>query len=181
MWILGCSHHTGSLSVTDNKNLSVEVRSNGQQKRAICFATLLQNEFNGNVSRFTSHVQGYLATIQVIADFKNLLQKVESRPFFCNKIFTCCAFYRPKANSFWAKRGERGILRAAREAKKIKLSFFSSPRFALRAKYRVRLAWLIKLLLCRLFCTKWRNSLVWRDSCVILSNQKSVFTPLATV
>ena len=84
----------------DNKNLSVEVRSNGQQKRAICFATLLQNEFNGDVSRFTSHVQGYLATIQVIADFKNLLQKVESRPFICNKIFTCCAFYRPKANSF---------------------------------------------------------------------------------
>ena len=85
----------------DNKNLSVEVRSNGQQNRAICFATLLQNEFNGDVSRFTSHVQGYLATIQVIADCKNLLQKVESGPiFFCNKIFMCCAFYRPKVNSF---------------------------------------------------------------------------------
>ena len=89
--------------MTDNKNLSVEERSNGQQKRAICFATLLQNEFNGDVSRFTSHVavQAYLATIQVIADCKNLLQKVESGPiFFCNKIFTCCAFYRPKVNSF---------------------------------------------------------------------------------
>ena len=82
MWTLGCSHHTGSLFVTDNKNLSVEVRSNGQQKRAICFATLLQNEFNCDVSRFTSHVQAYLATIQVIADCKNLLQKVKSGPIF---------------------------------------------------------------------------------------------------
>ena len=68
--------------MTDKKNLSVEVRSNGQQKRAICFATLLQNEFNSDVSRYTSHVQAYLATIQVIADCKNLLQKVESGPIF---------------------------------------------------------------------------------------------------
>ena len=59
--------------MTDNKNLSVEERSNGQQNRAICFATLLQNEFNGDVSRYTSHVQAYLATIQVIVDCKNLL------------------------------------------------------------------------------------------------------------
>ena len=59
--------------MTDNKNLSVEVRSNGQQKRAICFATLPQNEFNDDVSRYTSHVQAYLATIQVIVDCKNLL------------------------------------------------------------------------------------------------------------
>ena len=59
--------------MTDNKNLSVEVRSKGQQKRAICFAALLQNEFNSDVSRYTSHVQAYLATIQVIVDCKNLL------------------------------------------------------------------------------------------------------------
>ena len=26
------------------------------------------------------------------------------------------------------------------------------------------------------FCSQWRNSCVWRDSCIILSNQKSVFT-----
>ena len=30
-----------------------------------------------------------------------------------------------------------------------------------------------------LFCSNWRNSSVWRDSRVILSNQKSVFTELA--
>ena len=71
--------------MTDNKNLSVEERSNGQQKRAICFATFLQNEFNSDVSRYTSYVQAYLAIIQVTADCKNLLQKVESGPiFFCN-------------------------------------------------------------------------------------------------
>ena len=43
------------------------------------------------------------------------------------KVFSSCAFYRPKAN---------------------------------------------------LFCSKWRNSRVWRDSRVILSNQKSVFMQL---
>ena len=32
----------------------------------------------------------------------------------------------------------------------------------------------------KLFCNKWRNSRVWRDSRVILSNQKSVFTQLTT-
>ena len=79
--------------MTDNKNLSVEERSNGQQNRAICFATLLQNEFNSDVSRYTSHVQAYLATIQVIADCKNLLQKVESGPiFFCNKSLLVARF-----------------------------------------------------------------------------------------
>ena len=45
------------------------------------------------------------------------------------KVFSSCAFYRPKAN---------------------------------------------------LFCSKWRNSRVWRDSRLILSNQKSVFMQLAT-
>ena len=30
-----------------------------------------------------------------------------------------------------------------------------------------------------LFCSNLRNSCVWRDSCVMLSNQKSVFTQLA--
>ena len=30
-----------------------------------------------------------------------------------------------------------------------------------------------------LFCSKWRNSCIWRDSRVILSNQKSVLTQIA--
>ena len=32
-----------------------------------------------------------------------------------------------------------------------------------------------------LFCSKWRNSCVWRDSRVISPNQESVFTQLATL
>ena len=78
---------------------------------------------------YTTHIQTCLATNQVVAGCKNLLQKVESSSFFCDKICTCCVFYQPKAN---------------------------------------------------LFCSKWRNSHVWRDSCVILSNQKFEFTQLAT-
>ena len=31
-----------------------------------------------------------------------------------------------------------------------------------------------------LFCSRWRNSSIWYDSFIILSNQKSVFTQLAT-
>ena len=63
-----------------------------------------------------------------------------------------------------AKRGERDISRGARHQReardegkrKSKALFFSSPRIApcarvaLRAKYRVRPAWLIKRLSCRL-------------------------------
>ena len=30
---------------------------NGQQKRAACFATLLQNELESDVARFTTYVQ----------------------------------------------------------------------------------------------------------------------------
>ena len=55
-----------------------------------------------------------LAAIKVVAGCGKLLEKLES-----NKICTCCAFYRPKAN---------------------------------------------------LFCSKWRNSRVWRDCHVHLSN-----------
>ena len=40
---------------------------------------------------------------------------------------------------------------ATRRAGKNKTLFSSSPRLALRAKYRVRPAWLIKRLLCRLY------------------------------
>ena len=62
--------------------------------------------------------------------------------------------------ALWAKRGERDILRGTRSARrgeeKNKALFFSSPRVALRArvvlraKYRVRPAWLIRRLSCRL-------------------------------
>ena len=115
---------------------------------------------------FSSHIQAYLATIQVIADCKNLLQKVESGPFFATKSLLVARFTGLKQTRFSASlhnrrfmsqaRRTRHFARSARrgEEKKIKLYFFSSLRFALRAKCRVRLAWLIKHLLCRLFCSK---------------------------
>ena len=55
------------------------------------------------VARFTIHVQTYLATNHVVSGWKTLLQKVESSSTFCNKICTCCASYRPKANLFCNK------------------------------------------------------------------------------
>ena len=53
--------------------------------------------------RFTVHIQNYFATNQFVAGYKKLLQKVEISPTFCNKLCTCCAFYRLKANSFCSK------------------------------------------------------------------------------
>jgi len=47
--------------------------------------------------------QTCLATNQVVARCEKLLQKVESSSTFWNKICTCCAFYRPKANLFCNK------------------------------------------------------------------------------
>ena len=48
----------------------------------------------------TAHAQTCFAAYQVFAVCKMLLQKVESSSTFCNKICTCCAFYRPKSNLF---------------------------------------------------------------------------------
>ena len=43
-----------------------KVRKMGNKKHAACFATLLQNELNRDVVRFTTHVQTCLATNQVV-------------------------------------------------------------------------------------------------------------------
>ena len=67
-------------------------------KNVTCFATLLQNEFHRYVSRFTKQTSP--ATNQVAARCERLFQKVESSYTFCNKLCTCCAFYRPKTNLF---------------------------------------------------------------------------------
>ena len=52
---------------------------------------------------YTTHIQTCLATNQLVAGCTNLLQKVESSSFFCDKICTCCVFYQPKANLFCCK------------------------------------------------------------------------------
>ena len=40
-------------------------------KRVTCLATLWQNELNGDVARFTTHVAACLATNQVVASCGN--------------------------------------------------------------------------------------------------------------
>ena len=68
------------------------------------------------------------------------------------KVFSSSPILACITGALWATRGERSILREARN----EWEAFSSPRLALRtrfaprAKSRVRLAWLIKRLLCRL-------------------------------
>ena len=144
MWTLGCSQHTGSPSVTGNKNLSVKVRSNGQQKRATCLATLLQNEFNGDDARFTSRVEAYLAVIQVIAGCKNLLQKVESGPFFATKSLLVARFTGLKQTRFEPSEANAAFCakRETRRGEKNKAFFFllSSFRAARKMPRSPRLA-----------------------------------------
>ena len=51
---------------------TLKVLLNGQQKRATCLATLLQNELNSDVVRFTTHVQTFVATNQGVASCEKL-------------------------------------------------------------------------------------------------------------
>ena len=58
------------------------------------------NKLKSVVARFTTQIQMCLTTNQVVAGCKTLLQKLESSSPFCNKIYTCWAVQRPKANFF---------------------------------------------------------------------------------
>ena len=96
-----------------------------EAKTCTLFVALLLNKLNSDVARFTTKE----SNLSCSKKGGIVMQKVESSYTYCNRICSCCAFYRPTAN---------------------------------------------------LFCNKWRKSRVWRDSRAILSNQKSVFTQLAT-
>ena len=53
-------NNTKSHNTYERNNYDVtkpKLRQNGQQKRATCFETLLQNELNSDVARFTTHIQ----------------------------------------------------------------------------------------------------------------------------
>ena len=50
---------------------ALKLRQNGQQKRATCFAALLRNEFESYVARFTSCIQNYFVTDQVVVSWVN--------------------------------------------------------------------------------------------------------------
>ena len=59
------------LFISQKSLSSLKVRKNGQQKRASCFATLLQNELNGDVApEFYHPHQTGLATNQVVNRFE---------------------------------------------------------------------------------------------------------------
>ena len=126
------------------------------------FAALLQNELKSNVEHFTTYVQTCLAANEVAAGCENLLQKLDITFTLCNKIYTCRAFYQPKANLScrkWRKSGVKLVSVAA--------VFWMSRNFggALRDIQK----------------TAARETSVKRDSRVILSNQKSwVLTQFAT-
>ena len=66
-------------------------------------AALRQNELKSDVARFATTNQTCLATIQVVVGCEKFLQNVQSGSTFWNKICTCSAFYRHKANLFGSK------------------------------------------------------------------------------
>ena len=46
--------------------LSFKVRKNGQQKTSTCFATLLQNDLNNDVVRYTTQIKPVLLQIRLL-------------------------------------------------------------------------------------------------------------------
>ena len=63
-------------------------------------ALLLQNELKSDVARFTSRVQTFLATNQVVPGCEKLLQKAESGTFLLENLYMLRL---PKANLFCSK------------------------------------------------------------------------------
>ena len=46
--------------------LALKVRKNGQQKRATCFSTLLQDELNNDVACYTTHIKPVLQQMKLL-------------------------------------------------------------------------------------------------------------------
>ena len=84
----------------------------------------------------------------------------------------CCAFYYPRMKPPLQQ------IRFKQAAKKLLQKLDRSSTFCVKA---VNVAGFNYRPKANLFCSKWRNSCVWRDSRVIWSSQESVFTQLATV
>ena len=55
----------------------LKVRKNGQQKRATCFATLLYNELNSDVTRFTTHIKPVLQQIRLLRGLPKCSKTIE--------------------------------------------------------------------------------------------------------
>ena len=58
----------------------------GDKKRATCFATLLQNELNSDVARFTTHIKPVLQQIRYSTCFTSNVAKQVTR-FFIHTLF----------------------------------------------------------------------------------------------
>ena len=54
------------LSSWSRNLVDVKVRKNGQQCHATCFATLLQNELDSDLKRFTTHIKPVLHQIRLL-------------------------------------------------------------------------------------------------------------------
>ena len=67
----------------------LKVRKSGQQNVQLVLQHCCKNELKSGVGRFTT-LESNLSCIN------RLLQKVEGVSTSCNKICTCCAFYRPR-------------------------------------------------------------------------------------
>ena len=84
----------------------VYLKRSTKKKKKTCniAATLLQNELKSSVARFTTHQSNLSCNKinKVVAGCEKLLQKVQSRSTFCNKICTCCAFTGPRQTCFLA-------------------------------------------------------------------------------
>ena len=95
-WEGGGGNHTVDQNLLQKQ---VVVLSKGTIKRATktatCFATLLQNKLKSDIAQSRLNLSCNKSGCYRLRKFV-----AESREqfYFCNKICTCCAFYRPKAN-----------------------------------------------------------------------------------
>ena len=60
-----CQSDVG-LTLSDNVEATLKYGKTGNKKRATCLATLLQNELNNDVARFTTHIKPVLQQIRFL-------------------------------------------------------------------------------------------------------------------
>ena len=86
-----------SKGTRNSKNMHKWPAQNGQEKRATCFETLLQNEWNNDVARFTT-LESNLSCNK--SGCEKLLLKEEGSSTFCRKSVHVARFTDPKQICF---------------------------------------------------------------------------------
>ena len=139
MWTLGCSHHTGSVSVTDNKNLSVKVRKNVQ----LVFQHCCKMSLMATLRFLLVTLKPILQQFRLLQVSKICCRKQRVVPFFATKSLFVARFTGLKQTRFAASLHNRRFMSQARrtrhfacsarrgEEKKNKALFFS-PLFVSR-------------------------------------------------